>query len=269
MSNRSETPPSGANAPFPTFSGKPPVWCSDLLCEAARLPQAGGRTFCRNGVQVTLQSVDRTQAALIKRRSGNYATLQPSLQANEDDVARAASDCIRSLLRRSNVRRGTLLVVGLGNDRYVADALGTRTVQKIKPTRGERFALRALVPTVESVTGVSSFDVTAGVAARIAPAAVLAIDTLATSHAERLGNCFQLTDAGIAPGGGVSDAERSWDASAFGVPVIGMGVPLLIDPRSFGGRDDLPLPRAVMPYDADDLIERASNIFAAAISALA
>lgn len=253
---------------MPQTSGKPLFFNSDLLCEASAIPQPGGRTFRKNNVEVVLQSVDETTAIKIRRRQGHYATLTPNAQASSAQTAKVALDCLVTLLRQVGVSSGTLLTIGLGNDRYTVDALGARTIQKIRPERGSKYRLCAFVPLVESVTGISSFDVTAGVAARIKPSAILAIDTISTCKAERLGACFQLTDAGISPGGGIGNDQPHWDFSSLGIPVIGIGVPLMIAAEYICDPSVCNPPTALMPYTVDSMIERTSEILAQCINRL-
>jgi len=88
--------------------------------------------------------------------------------------------------------------------------------------------LLCLAPSVYAKTGIESFDIIKGVVVRIKPTAVIAVDALATKEEERLCACLQITTAGIQPGSGVDNHKQILSKETLGVPVIGVGMPLIL-----------------------------------------
>ena len=106
----------------------------ELYTAAADLP--GGvraATAKRGGVTVTRVEIAREG---LEKPRGRYVTLEvPSvsvLDERDAEVIEQAADELRALLPPE----GPVLVLGVGNRRVTADALGPRTVQKIFVTMG-------------------------------------------------------------------------------------------------------------------------------------
>lgn len=172
-------------------------------------------------VEITCINIDSTSLAQkYSREQGVYYSIDAS-NSNDNSIMRAVYACLDKLLRRI---KGKVLVVGLGNPRYVADAFGTRVIDAI----GAKCGLLKLYPLVSGETGVESCDIVKAVVDKIKPSAVIAIDTLATAEKSRLGNVYQLTDSGIDPGSGAGSARGVISAATLGVPFFALGVPLVL-----------------------------------------
>lgn len=182
---------------------------------------------------------ERGEQALEKPR-GNYVTLSfsPRMLTDRDsfaDCARALADELSALLPEE----GEVLVVGLGNRAMTPDAIGPLAVREVVVTRHLRAqfpeafgAMRstcAVLPGVLGMTGVETAELVRGTVAHVKPAAVIAIDALASRSASRLCSTFQLADTGITPGGGVCNARDALNRETLGVPVIAIGVPTVVD----------------------------------------
>ena len=96
-------------------------------------------------------------------------------------------------LRRLLPDEGEVLVVGLGNRYMTADALGSRTVERIFVTRHlEQKGVRrlrsvsAMAPGVLGITGVETAEMVHGVVERTKPTAVIAVDALAAMDTDRI-----------------------------------------------------------------------------------
>ena len=107
---------------------------------------------------------------------------------------------------------------------------------------------------------------------QIHPAGIIAVDALACSDISRLGTTIQISNSGISPGSGVSNARKELSEKLFGIPVIAIGVPTVVDMhtivRSLTGRDpkrETPN-MMVTPRDIDRLTERASQLIAFGIN---
>lgn len=228
-------------------------------------------------------------AQAIQKPLGTYITIEvPPLTDNEetlDHAARLVAEELTSLLPKS----GTVLVVGLGNRAITPDALGPESADMVLATRhiGGEFArsvglddLRpaaVLTPGVLGQTGTESGEIVRGVCSVVKPAAVVVVDALAARSVARLGCTVQLCDTGIAPGSGVGNNRRPLNQETLGVPVVGMGVPTVVDAATIvrdltaKGEESPDLePRGegmmVTPREVDVMIHRAARLVAMAIN---
>ena len=175
-----------------------------------------------------------TAAKRLGKAVGTYWTMthpeMPYLTPEERiDVARQVAQTLRLMLPP----KGTVLVLGLGNRRMTADALGDRVVSGILVTRHlqENEELRsvcAVSPGVLGVTGVETAELVRGLVERLKPAAVLAVDALAAMETSHIATTVQLTDTGIMPGSGVGNHRLGITADVLQVPVIAMGIPMVV-----------------------------------------
>ena len=128
--------------------------------------------------------------------------------------------------------KGDVLVLGLGNRRMTADALGDRVVSGILVTRHmQEDSLRgvcAMSPGVLGITGVETAELALGLVERLKPAAVLVVDALAAMETSHIGTTIQLTDTGIHPGSGVGNHRMGITQETMHVPVIAMGIPMVV-----------------------------------------
>lgn len=245
----------------------------------------------RAGLRLVRIVVENEQGAqAMGRPQGTYVTAElPALSDNDEDLeqrAQAIGEALRELLPA----QGTVLVAGLGNESITPDALGPRAAHMVLATRhieGE-FArstglddLRpaaVMAPGVLGQTGVESSEVVRGVCDIVKPAAVIVIDALAARSVARLGCTVQLCDTGIAPGSGVGNNRQPLNRDTLGVPVIGVGVPTVVDARTVAleltGREEAAAemsPRGeqmmVTPREIDLIIHRAARLVAMAVNA--
>ena len=217
-------------------------------------------TVRRGGVTVTRVEVARDGLA---RPRGRYVTLEtPSLHLlDERDVSliETAAAELAALLPPA----GPVLVLGVGNRRVTADALGPRTVQHILVTMGHALPVRgirpvaAVAPGVSQAAGISLQALAAALVEAVRPAALLCVDSLCTAEPERLGRTIQLSDTGLAPA--QPRSGRHLDAAGLGLPVIAAGIPTLMEAAE--GRDLVVAPRAL-----DSVIAHGAALLGAAIN---
>ena len=167
---------------------------------------------------------------------GTYWTMThpelPHLNPQERiDIAKKIAQTLRIMLPP----RGDILVLGLGNRRMTADALGDRVVRGILVTRHLKEhspdSLRgvcAISPGVLGITGVETAELTMGLVEKLHPAAVLVVDALAAMETGHIGTTVQLTDTGIHPGSGVGNHRMGITQDVLHVPVIALGIPLVV-----------------------------------------
>mgnify|MGYP002893653986 CR=1 FL=1 len=241
---------------------------TDMADELFRGPEtelpAGVRlaTAKRGGVTVTRVEIAREGLA---RPRGRYVTLEmPSvsvLDERDTDVIETGAAELRVLLPPE----GPVLVLGIGNRRVTADALGPRTAQKILVTMGPQHTLpvrgirpvAAVAPGVSAATGLSLQQLAGALVRELRPAALLCVDSLCSAEPERLGRTLQFSDTGLHPA--QPDHSRHLDAARLGVPVLAAGIPTLMQAEE--GRD-----LVVTPRDLDGVIAHGAALLGAAIN---
>lgn len=158
-----------------------------------------------------------------------------------EHICRAISHNIRSLAQRAGGDVGSLLVCGLGNRRFAADAVGVIAAEKTLVTRHIKasdgalfekagfFDICAVMPGVLAQTGMETCELIMGAVREAHPDLLIVVDSLAARKTERLGCTVQLTDTGISPGSGVGNHREAINKETTGVPTVAIGVPMVID----------------------------------------
>ena len=181
---------------------------------------------------------------------GIYLTLEtPDLALPDEEthlnIARKLSGHIRELIRRNTGRNEkdlSVLVAGLGNRSVTTDSLGPCVADHLNVTRHiireyGKYAMdkeyvnlvSAIVPGVMGQTGMESTEIVRGVVDETHPDLVIAVDALAARSSRRLNRTVQIADTGINPGSGVGNHRSGLTEKTLGVPVIGIGVPTVVD----------------------------------------
>lgn len=180
---------------------------------------------------------------------GVYLTLEtPNLGAMDEDYHREISEkiaeCIEALIKGKVDSKNeiSILVVGLGNRNVTPDALGPYVVDNLYVTRHivkeyGRYALdeeegkyiSAIAPGVMGQTGMETSEIVKGIVQETSPDLVIAVDALAARNCRRLNRTIQISDAGIYPGSGVGNHRNGLTYRTLGVPVLGIGVPTVVN----------------------------------------
>ena len=215
---------------------------TDLAMERTVYPGGLGKgvavqTMHEGLAEITWVRIHTEAAAKrLGKAEGTYWTMThpelPMLSPEERiDIAKQIAQTLRIMLPP----RGDVLVLGLGNRRMTADALGDRVVSGILVTRHMREVENGLLrgvcavsPGVLGVTGVETAELAQGLVERLKPAAVLVIDALAAMETNHIGTTIQLTDTGIHPGSGVGNHRLGITKEVLHVPVIAMGIPMVV-----------------------------------------
>lgn len=244
---------------------------SDMITECASETPLPCKSYVQKGITVHECNVDKVYSRKTGKREGKYLTVSPTRENSADSVRGVIKNAIKKLLRFCGVHEGKLLIVGLGNENAVVDALGNEVTKRIRTGGNRSYSLASIAPKVEGVTGIKSFEIVKAVVDSQHPDAVIAVDTLATSKIERLGNCYQLTTAGICPGGGVNNPQPCLDKNTLSVPVVAIGVPLIISVgsivSSFGKKAGY-AHYMLTPRDVDALTGDCARIIADAVNSL-
>lgn len=271
------------------------IFRTDLALEATDGVSENGihtSTEQHGDCTITRVRLSETAARRIGKPAGSYITAElPPFSDNvhnNDQYISLLGDELRLLLPH-----GPVLVAGLGNRDITPDALGPKAADRVLATRHIRGELSrvagmenlrdvsVLIPGVLGNTGIETAEALEIMVSRLKPACVIAIDALAARSLHRLGNTVQLSDAGIAPGSGIGNMRPSVNRETLGVPVIGVGVPTVVNGATFAAdllgaddRDKETLNRIIAPTEnimvtvreVDLLITRASYLVAMAVN---
>ena len=201
-------------------------------------------------IRITRVKIETENGAkAMGKPAGVYLTLEaPNLAVPDEDYHREISeklaDHMEELLHENHLtgRDISVLVVGLGNRQVTPDALGPYVADNLCVTRHivreygkyamgmERAQLvSAIVPGVMGQTGMETLEIVKGVVTETKPDLVIAVDALAARNSRRLNRTIQIADTGIHPGSGVGNHRNGLTRETLGVPVIGIGVPTVVD----------------------------------------
>lgn len=228
---------------------------TDLAAEAHSINAARGvddgiiltDTRCE-GISVTQAEIKSGEGEQRSgRRAGVYLTADIGrVWTQSGEERKSATRAVSKLLKRllPDTASATVLVAGLGNADITPDAIGPQTVNRLVVTHH----LKTLNPPLYSAlgvgdmaavcvgvlgkTGVESATLIKCAVSALNPCCVIAVDALAAGSVSRLGTTVQLTDTGIAPGSGVQNGRQELSAATLGCPVIGVGVPTVVDART-------------------------------------
>ena len=188
----------------------------------------------RGEMEITWVRIDSPEAAKrLGKAQGVYWTLtHPRLPALSPEDRMTVAKEVGQMLRLLLPPKGDVLVLGLGNRRMTADALGDRVVSGILVTRhlkeGRLRGVCAMAPGVLGVTGVETAELARAMTERLHPSAVVVIDALAAMETSHICTTIQLTDTGISPGSGVGNHRAGITSERLQVPVIAVGVPMVV-----------------------------------------
>ena len=210
-----------------------------------------------NGVEVISNNIENVEVVRVnvlnedgkealKKDIGTYITIETNDIKYMDDeeenkLINVVANELKELLKNKSVKeKSSILVVGLGNEYITPDALGPKVVKNVSVTRHilnyakelleeNTKEVSAITPGVLGTTGIETSDIIKSIVQNIKPDAVIAIDSLASSSMHRIGNTIQLSDTGITPGAGVKNKREGLNLETLGIPVIGVGVPTVVD----------------------------------------
>ena len=213
---------------------------------------------------------------ILNKRSGDYVSIHfediCTLSIEEEDELISVLACE---MRKFSVKDDpSVLVVGIGNSDFVADSLGSRSVQKLAVKENGRIYSASV--DISERTGIESADFVVGISSVVAPDMVVLIDSVVTKSEERLSRTIQLSDSGISPGSGLGAVKKTIDRDTVGVAVLTVGVPTVIDSRSMilnhldeleiDSFDRFPAKKLFLtPHSIDFVIERFAYVIARAI----
>lgn len=194
-------------------------------------------------ISVSRVIVTKDNKDIINKKEGNYITIEFTDITNYEDrekVGKILEKEITNILKLNNINSNEEgLIIGLGNNKSTADALGPKTIENILVTRhlfllntkikkGIR-KISAITPGVMGNTGIETTDIITSITNKIKPKFIIVIDSLCASSVERLNKTIQITDTGIHPGSGVGNNRKEISKDTIKIPVIAIGVPTVVD----------------------------------------
>ena len=201
-------------------------------------------SYKENYVTVTrVEILNQKGEEAVGKPVGNYVTLEvPDLRTSISDAFDETKRILAHELKKilSLKKEHTVMVVGLGNRFVTPDALGPKVVDKLLVTRHlygvlpdeiteSMNSLCAVSPGVLGITGIETGEIIKGIADKIKPDIIIAIDALASRKTSRISTTFQIADTGIVPGSGIGNKRKGLTRDTLGVPVIAIGVPTVIE----------------------------------------
>lgn len=238
---------------------------SDLICENGVINDKKAsdfvhkfyidRTYCEEIV------IDKFLSEKIGKPIGRYVTIFCD--------SGNYSSCFDNIMKKF-VRKGNVLVAGLGNEKICSDSLGAKTIRYIPATAHlyplkefSELALRKVYVIETGVTGntgIESAEQIKIIAEKTDVDFIIVIDSLACSDTSRLCRTIQITDAGISPGAGVGNSRKEFNENTIGKKVIAIGVPTVIDYET--DAENL----MVTPRNIDIIIDTFAEIIGGGIS---
>ncbi len=212
---------------------------SDLAVEFAADLLQSSNTKCKNTDAV--QRVEITEKSLFSDRCGVYYDINCE-QAGED-IENIFANCISEY----GYNTDRILFVGLGNAKYISDALGEMVLDNLPPPNDRTAKFK---PQVGRITGIESHDLIISAKKIVKPTVIIAIDSLATNDITKVGKSIQITNVGLIPGSGVGNSRKILTSKSLGVPILAIGVPLVANIKINENR------KLVIPIDIEDIAEK-------------
>lgn len=230
---------------------------------------SGVKCYTARSGPISLTRVQISRSGL-ERPAGRYSTLEIPSLAVVDDKDKRYVDAVAGELRAMLPAVGPVLVVGVGNRRVTADALGPRTAGGVLVTRGMNqtaetagLGLRevaAVSPGASGETGIPLVQLLAGMVRTVKPGAILCIDSLCSADAKRLGRTVQISDTGLCPARPRS--SKCITRGMLGVPVVAMGIPTMMEADDYLHQPGL----IITPRELDSVIQKGSSLLSLAIN---
>lgn len=217
-------------------------------------------------------NIDKKLSKILKKRAGNYLTIEFKDITDIDNrnrLIRVLIKVLKKMLKSYDLCGKKCLVVGLGNINVASDSLGPKVVKKIITTSylndiGPGFSnVAAYNVGIKGETGFESIDIIKSLVKIFKPSFVLVIDSLVTKNLDRLNQTIQITDCGINPGSGIGNNRNEISEKTLHVKTIALGVPTVVDLKSLINLD---YDMMVTSKEIDFLAENLSEIIATSIN---
>ena len=165
------------------------------------------------------------------RTVGDYIGIEFNNLDTEERRNQLVDICVKQLKSLFDKHYQRVLVVGLGNEEVIADALGNKVCKQlyVNAHLHDDIQVAVIAPGVKGQTGLETVSLVQSIVNLYKPDLVIAIDALATKDIKRLNRVIQITNTGIQPGSGIGNYQKSLDENTLGVKVVAIGVSTVID----------------------------------------
>lgn len=248
--------------------------------ETEKIDGVEAQTVNHGAISVTrVKITNKNGAEALGKAEGNYVTIEaPNLKYSIDDYESVCGMISQEISSMAGINNSSLtLVVGLGNRDITPDAIGAEVVSNLMITHHIKENISglenmsgvcAVAPGVLGTTGIETLEIIKGVAERVKPGLIIAVDALAAADIRRVNTTIQIADTGIQPGAGVGNNREGLNEQSLGVKVIAVGVPTVIDAANIS---DVEIPEDLAPLmvttkDIDLVVERMSKTVANGIN---
>lgn len=216
---------------------------TDLVVDLIDEDFAYQRKRTYKNITISNITLDDESSKSLNKSVGDYTTIyfdDVTDTTNYKDVLKVLTKELSKILKDSNIKDDySCMIIGLGNEKSTADELGVTTAKKVTVTKhiydltgsleeGYRVST-CLIPGVMGTTGIETSDIISSVVERIKPDFIIVIDALASDSIDRLLKTIQITNTGINPGSGIGNNRKEISRNIFGIPVIAIGVPTVVD----------------------------------------
>lgn len=161
-------------------------------------------------------------------------------QKNRDAIKEVLTDSLENMIEKYHIKKNDrILVVGLGNEDFTADALGPMAAKEVivtshlfaiegYPIKEGTKSVSLLTPGVMGQTGLETADIVKSVCDFYNPSLIIFIDALATKSMSRVNRVIQITNTGIAPGSGIGNNRKELTQEYLNTPCICIGVATVV-----------------------------------------
>lgn len=218
---------------------------TDLITEIIEDKEENGinkKVVMEGDIRVTEVYLNKEGAKSLNKKEGNYITIEFEDVTDKDNykkVEKVFVKYLKKILKKNNFKENdSVLIIGLGNEKSTPDALGPLTLNHVLVTRhlflinkqGEDYRCTSIFkPGVTGNNGIETSDMILKITEAVKPNMIIVIDALASFSIERVCTTIQMTDTGIHPGSGVGNDRKEISKESFGIPVIAIGVPTVVD----------------------------------------
>lgn len=194
------------------------------------------------GVNVSYVTIHKDNNSFDKKK-GEYISIEFNNvedQKNKDIVKEVLVDNLKIMINKYALyENAKVLVVGLGNENFMADALGPISAKDVIVTshifefdpnsikEGTK-CVSLLVPGVMGQTGMETADIVKSVVDFYKPDLAIFIDALASRSIARVNRVIQVCNTGIEPGSGIGNNRKAMNESYLGIPCIAIGVATVV-----------------------------------------
>lgn len=223
---------------------------------------------------------------MFNKEKGKYISIDFENLYDEIIRKKVSDLLVESLHNLYKIKKNDkVLIVGLGNQKIIADSLGPNVADKIVVTNhlfklypeGVDKGMKKVcvfTPKVMGQTGLESADLVYSICELFKPNIVIVVDALASSSINRINKVIQLSDTGISPGSGVGNHRKEINEKSLNVKVVAIGVATVVEASQIIKELDkkITLPEnqnynlILTPKEIDEDIEHLSTIIATSIN---